>query len=40
MVRHRRSPQMQQYSQIHGKYPDCISRLPALRGMLSVYKQT
>jgi len=38
MVRHRRSPQMQKYSQIHGKYPDCISRLPSLRGMLSAYK--
>ena len=39
MVRHRRSPQMQRYSQIHGKYPDCISRLPSLKGMLSIYKQ-
>ena len=39
MVRHRISPQMQRYSQIHGKYPDCISRLPSLRGMLSMYKQ-
>ena len=38
MVRHRRSPQMQCYSQIHGKYPDCISRLPSMRGMLSMYK--
>ena len=38
MVRHRRSPQMQCYSQIHGKYPECISRLPSLRGMLSRYK--
>jgi hypothetical protein len=38
MVRHRMSPQMQRYSQIHGKYPDCISRLPSLRGMLSMYK--
>ena len=38
MVRHRKSPQMQQYSQIHGKYPDCISRLPSLRGMLSMYQ--
>jgi hypothetical protein len=40
MVRHRMSPQMQQYSQIHGKYPDCISRLPSVRGMLSMYKHT
>lgn len=39
MVRHRMSPQMQCYSQIHGKYPDCISTLPSLRGMLSMYKQ-
>jgi hypothetical protein len=38
MIRRRKSPQMQQYSQIHGKYPDCISRLPSLRGMLSRYK--
>jgi len=38
MVRHRRSPQMQCYSQIHGKYPECISRLPSLRGMLSMYQ--
>jgi hypothetical protein len=38
MVRHRMSPQMQQYSQIYGKYPDGISRLPSLRGMLSAYK--
>ena len=38
MVRHRMSPQMQRYSQIHGKYPDCISRLPSLRGMLSMYQ--
>lgn len=40
MVRHRRTPQMQCYSQIHGKYPDCISRLPSLRGMLSMYRQS
>ncbi len=39
MVRHRMSPQMQRYMQIHGKYPDCISRLPSLKGMLSMYKQ-
>lgn len=38
MVRNRMSPQMQRYSQIHGKYPDCISRLPSMRGMLSMYK--
>ncbi len=38
MVRHRMSPPMQRYSQIHGKYPDCISRLPSVRGMLSMYK--
>jgi hypothetical protein len=38
MVRRRMTPQMQKYSQIHGKYPDCISRLPSLRGMLSMYK--
>ena len=38
MVRHRMSPQMQFYSQMHGKYPDCISRLPSLRGMLSMYQ--
>ena len=39
MVRHRRSPQMQHYSQIHGKYPYCISLLPSLKWMLSMYKQ-
>lgn len=38
MIRHRMSPQMQKYSQIHGKYPVCISRLPSLKGMLSMYK--
>jgi hypothetical protein len=38
MLRHRMSPQMQKYTQIHGKYPDCISRLPSLRGMLSMYQ--
>ncbi len=40
MVRHRMSPQMQHYSQIHGKYPDCISRLPSLKGMLSMYQSS
>ena len=40
MVRHRMSPQMQRYSQIHGKYPDCISRLPSLKGMLSMYQSS
>jgi hypothetical protein len=38
MIRLRMTPQMQRYSQIHGKYPYCISRLPALRGMLSMYQ--
>jgi hypothetical protein len=38
MIRLRMTPQVQKYSQIHGKYPDCISRLPSLSGMLSIYQ--
>ena len=37
ILRMRMSPRMQLYRQTRGKYPEPISRLPAIKGMLSMY---
>jgi len=40
VIHKRMSPHMQLYRNIHGKYPHTISRLPSVKGMLSVYAST